>query len=182
MPIYLYDKKGIFYISLFPVPNKIYKKIQKYKNINIHNSVYLNYPNDCKTHILNTMVVPTRLGYIIIINKNTLELRHFSDFDVLKDYKIQNDELSFVVFYINNAIKIHSGKFDIRHSYKICSSCYSIYTMNIKTCDVCGVAVCSRCENKSNNKVCKDCEIELSTSTDDSSEGNELFDEILLMI
>jgi hypothetical protein len=46
-------------------------------------------------------------------------MRHFGSFDILKDYKIERDsELSFVIFYINNAIKIHSGKFDIRTSYK----------------------------------------------------------------
>jgi hypothetical protein len=181
MPIYLYSKKDNYYITLDVLPGKGYKKLKKYKEVNIKNSVYLNYSNDCKSHILNTMLVPTRLGYIVIINKNTLKLRHFGSFDVLKDYKIERDsELSFVIFYINNAIKIHSGRFDIRKSYKNCSSCYNIYYSDIKTCNSCGDAICSKCHNPFDSKVCKTCEPQIFEES--SSSEDDLFENIMLML
>jgi len=126
------------------------------------------------------MLVPTRLGYIIIINTKTLELRHFGNFDVLKDYKIEGDEISFVIFYVNNAIKIHSGRFDIRKSYKICTACYNLYTGNIKVCDTCGEAICERCENPLDERVCNSCEPNLNISSDESGSEEDLFSKVLM--
>jgi hypothetical protein len=180
MPIYLYTKKNNYYITLDLISTKGYKKLKKYKEVNINNSVYLNYSNDCKSHILNTMLVPTRLGYIVIIDKTTHKLRHYGSFDVLKDYKIEKDELSFVIFYINNAIKIHSGKFDIRKSYKNCTTCYNIYHGDIKTCNSCGDALCSKCENPLDSKICKSCEPQIFEET--SSDEDDLFENIMLML
>jgi hypothetical protein len=139
-----YAREQVFVVQTDQVNhmlNQYLNQTQKYVNININNSVYLNYHDSIKHHILNTILVPTRLGYIVIINKKTLELRHFGNFDVLKDYKIGEDEVSFVIFYINNAIKIHSGRFDIRKSYKICTACHYLYFGNIKSCDTCGEAI-----------------------------------------
>ena len=70
MPIYLYSKKDNYYITLDTMTNKGYKKVKKYKDVNIDNRIYLNYSTSlCKSHILNTMLVPIRLGYIVIIDK-----------------------------------------------------------------------------------------------------------------
>lgn len=181
MPIYLYSKKDNYYITLDVLSIKGYKKLKKYKEVNIDNSVYLNYSNVCKAHVLNTMLVPIRLGYVVIINKNTLKIRHFGSFDVLKDYKIEREcELSFVIFYINNAIKIHSGKFDIRKSYKNCTSCYNIYHSDIKICNICGDAICIRCQNSFDSNICKSCEPQIFEES--SSEEGDLFDNIMLML
>jgi hypothetical protein len=182
MPIYLYSKKDNYYITLDTMPNKGYKKVKKYKDVNIDNRIYLNYSTSlCKSHILNTMLVPIRLGYIVIINKTTLKMRHFGSFDVLKDYRIERDsELSFVIFYINNAIKIHSGKFDIRTSYKNCTGCYNIYHSDIKICNSCGDAICSKCHNPFDSKICKSCEPQIFEK--DSSDEDDLFNNIMLML
>ncbi len=178
MPIYLYNKSGQYYISLSLIPNKGYRKVKKYQNINVHNSVYLNYHDSIKHNVLNTILVPTRLGYIIIINTKTLEMRHFGNFDVLKDYKIEDEEISFVVFYINNAIKIHPGRFDIRKSYKICTACHYLYTGTIKVCDSCGEAICDYCDNPLDNKVCNKCEPIFDTSSEDSED--DLFGKVMM--
>lgn len=180
MSIYLYNKSGEYYISLHLLPNKGYRKVKKYQTVSVNNSIYLNYHDSIKHSVLNTMLVPTRLGYIIIINTKTLELRHFGNFDVLKDYKIEGDEISFVIFYVNNAIKIHSGRFDIRKSYKICTACYNLYTGNIKVCDTCGEAICERCENPLDERVCNSCEPNLNISSDESGSEEDLFSKVLM--
>ncbi len=180
MPIYLYNKSGEYYISLGPISNKGYRKVKKYLNININNSVYLNYSDSIKFHILNTMLIPTRLGYIVIINKKTLEMRHFGNFDVLKDYKIEEDEISFVVFYINNAIKIHSGRFDIRRSYRICTGCHYLHKDTIKVCSTCGDSICEKCDNPLDDTVCNSCEPNLNISSDESGSEEDLFSKVLM--
>lgn len=182
MPIYLYNKNGEYYISLNLIPDKGYKKLEKYKKVNINNSVYLNYHNGIKHNVLNTMLVPTRLGHIVIINTKTLEMRHFGNFDVLKDYKIEKDEMSFVVFFINNAIKIHSGCFDIRKSYKICTECHHLYTEDIKICETCGNAICENCDNPLDDKVCNECEpdLDISDDSDSYSDSDDLFGKVMM--
>lgn len=178
MPIYLYNKSGEYYISLYLIHNKGSRKVKKYQTININNSVYLNYHDSIKHSVLNTMLVPTRLGYIVIIDTNTLEIRHFDKFDVLKDYKIEKYEISFVIFYINNAIKIHPGRFDIRKSYKVCTACHHLYIGDIKVCDSCGEAICDHCDNPLDNKVCNKCEPIFDTSSEDSEE--DLFGKVMM--
>jgi len=180
MPIYLYNKSGQYYISLHLLPNKGYRKVKKYKNVNINNSIYLNYSDNIKFPILNTILVPTRLGYVVIINTKTLELRYFGNFDVLKDYKIEGDEISFVIFYINNSIKIHPGRFDIRKSYKICTACYYLYSENIKVCDTCGEAICERCENPLDERVCNSCDPIFDTSSEESGSEDDLFGKVMM--
>jgi hypothetical protein len=180
MPIHLYNKSGEYYISLTPVPNKGFRKVKKYKNININNSIYLNYSDSITYPILNTILVPTRLGYIVIINTKTKELRHFGNFDVLKDYKIEGDEIPFVIFYINNAIKIHSGRFDIRRSYKICTGCHYLYVGIMKVCNTCGEAICERCENPLDERVCNNCDPIFDTSSDDSGSEDDLFGKVMM--
>jgi hypothetical protein len=168
MPINVYKKDNKFYISPILLNNKKYKKQTTYKHLDIANIEYNNLPKDCNYHILNSHLVPTRKASIIIINKDNLEVRLFEPFDVLKDYKITDSEFSNVIYYINNGIKIHYGKFDIRNYYNVCTGCKNIHKDGIQRCEQCSNCMCSKC-NILDSTLCDDCGInitDLDTDTD----------------
>jgi hypothetical protein len=168
MPMYVYKRDDRFYVSPIILNSKKYKKICVYKELNINNILYSNLPKDCDYHILNSNLVPTRKAFIIIFDRISLKIRLFEPFDVLKDYKIMDSEYSSVIYYINNGIKIHYGKFDIRNFYNVCSGCKNIHKCKIQKCLQCGNCMCSKC-NILDSDLCDDCGINISdldTDTD----------------
>ena len=165
MPIYVYNKADRYYISPLKLNTRQYKLLCVYKELRLVNVFYYNMPKDCDYHILNSNLVPTRKAYIIIFNKTTLKLRLFEPFDVLKDYAILDDEYSSVMYYINNGIKVHYGKFDIRNFYNVCSGCKRIHNCKIQKCIQCSNCMCSRC-NVLESTLCDDCGIIISDSSD----------------
>ena len=176
MPIHVYKRGDKYYVSPISLNSKNYKKKIIYKHLDIENIHYNNLPKDCNYHILNSNLVPTRKASILIINKVNLQVRLFDVFDVLKDYKIMDTEISNVIYYINNGIKIHYGKFDIRNYYNICTGCKNIHTDGIQRCIQCGNCMCSKC-NILDSTLCNDCGINISDiDTDSNSSDIELKD------
>jgi hypothetical protein len=201
MPIYLYTKKprtGIlrhkipkvltnsdYFVSPIKIINPKYKRVVQYDIYKIENISYTNIPKGINYHILNNSpIIPVRVATKIIINKKTLVIRVFEKYDVLKDYKITSDELVFVVYYINNAIKVYYGNFHNGKEYNICTSCSSITTHKIKTCNMCGIVICNNCSIL-NPKYCDDCtkdvdtdELDSTTDSEDYSDKNSMLDKM----
>jgi hypothetical protein len=175
MPIYLYIKKSKanrekelenrdYWISPIKINNPKYKRLIQYDKYEICNIPYTNIPKGLNYHILNnSAIIPTRLATKVIINKKTLSIRLCEKYDVLRDYKITIDELVFVVYFINNGIKVFYGNFHLGRYYTICTGCSNLISSQINICKICGIVICKRCCIL-DEKYCDECYKELDSS------------------
>ena len=162
MPILLYSKNNKFYISHIPIHTSKFKYIKTFENLEIENISYLTIPKNITFHILNnSLLIPTKYAYYLIIDSKTLEVTTFEKLKVLKNYKIEQDDLVFEIYFINNAIKIFYGiQFEPKDFYNICITCGTIHTYSIETCIECNNTICKSC-NIFNSEKCNDCDVNL---------------------
>ncbi len=180
MTIYFYTKNKKYYISPIPIHTNGTKQLAVFDEYEIENIEYTTIPKSVTRHILNfCTVIPPRKAKYVIINKKKRQIHTFEQFNVLKNYKIEEDDLVFEVYYINGAIKVYYMKYgeviDLERYYHICM-CGNIHTNDIEICTGCSQTMCSEC-NPFDSLLCSSCDVfgELETEEDVEKETEEMF-------
>ena len=115
----------------------------------------------------------------MIINKKKRQVNTFEQFIVLKNYKIEEDDIVFEMYYINHAIKVYYMKYgetiDLNRYYHICM-CGNIHTDDIQICAGCSQTVCSEC-NPFDSVLCTSCDVfgEMENIEDVERETEDMF-------
>lgn len=107
------------------------------------------------THPINTNLVPTKYGYIIILDRNH-NVKLVESFDVLKDYPISETDYVFEIYSINKTIKVFPYPFSFDNFYIVCNSCNDITTEAILSCKNCHISMCNNCDVFKDN-ICDNC-------------------------
>lgn len=154
--IYLYKEGDTIFVSNESSINSDYTFIKSFKEINLKNH-NLTLPK-LNTNPINTNLYNTKIGYIIILNKE-LEIKVFEQFDILKEYSIEESDLVFELYLINNILKVYSYPFSFDKYYIICPSCKTKINEAILSCLKCSKGICSHC-NVLDNYLCDDCNTE----------------------
>jgi phosphate starvation-inducible membrane PsiE len=180
MTIYLYLKNKKYYVSPILTHTNGMKQIAMFEELELQDIEYTNIHKSMTFHILNNcIVIPPRNSMYMIINKKTLKVVTFEKFNVLKNYKIGEDDLVFEIYYINHAILVYYMKsdqnIDLKKFYHICISCGNIHTDKIETCTGCAQTVCSEC-NPFNSVLCTNCDTVFDDDIEEHS--NNLLEEI----
>jgi hypothetical protein len=163
MTIYLYLKNKKYYVSPVVIHTNGMKQLAVYEEYVLEDIEYTNIHKSMTCHILNNcLVIPPRKAVYMIINKKTLKVSTFEPFNVLKDYKIEEDDIVFEIYYINHAMKVYYMKsdqpIDLKQFYHICISCGNIHTDQLETCTGCTETMCSEC-NPDNSVLCINCDL-----------------------
>ena len=123
-------------------------------DITNYNVVFTKY----KTHPINTNIIPTRYGFILIIDKD-YQLKLFEPFDVLKEYPILDTDYVFEIYKINETTKVFPYPFSFDKFYIQCKCCNDITNEPILQCKNCYKPMCSHC-NIFDNCLCDLCNTE----------------------
>ena len=162
MTIYFYTKNKKYYVSPIPIHTNGTKQLAVFDDYEIEDIEYTTIPKSVISHILNfCTVIPPRKSKYLIINKKNKKITTFEQFNVLKNYKIEEDDVVFEIYYINHAIKVYYMKYgeviDLKRYYHICM-CGNIHTDDIQVWTGCTETVCSDC-NPFDSLLCSNCDV-----------------------
>ncbi len=163
--LYIYKFKKVYIVTTETLFNSRYKFINTL-NIDIDNH-QLTLPK-YNTHPINTNLIPTKFGYICILD-NIANLKLIEQFDVLKEYPIDETDFVFEIYKINDVVKVFPYPFSFETYYIQCPACYDLNGKPILTCGKCKKNMCKGCSIL-NNDMCDFC---TSEEVDDKQKDEE---------